>query len=151
MVSGRATFNINTTVTVTALVPLTTTAMATKYTIRVANLSLPLGIGKAQRSVHAALDGAQYEFLLDQMKKLLLSGIAALLLATGTAHAAEVMLKLQKEDGEIFMTIMDIQESCPEGTKALFDEANKKNQPVIIRIENKRYEVLEVLCIGKQK
>jgi len=80
----------------------------------------------------------------------LITGIAVLL-ATGTAHAAEVMLKLQKEDGEIFMTIMDIQESCPEGTKALFDEANKKNQPVIIRVENKRYEVLEVFCIGKQK
>ena len=85
------------------------------------------------------------------MKKLFLTGIAALLLATGTAHATGVMLKLKRENGEIFMTLMDIQERCPEDTQTMFDEANKKNQPVIIRVENKRYEVLEVFCIGKQK
>jgi hypothetical protein len=81
----------------------------------------------------------------------LLAGIAVLFLATGTAHAETVMLKLQKESGEIFMTIMDIREKCPDETQAMFDEANKKNQPVIIHIENNRYEVLEVFCIGKPK
>jgi len=34
---------------------------------------------------------------------------------------------------------------------AMFDEANKKDIPVIIRIDNKRYEILEVFCIGQQK
>jgi hypothetical protein len=72
-------------------------------------------------------------------------------MALRPAQASSVMLKLQKESGEIFMTMMDIQESCPEGTRALFDEANKKSQPVIIRVGDKRYEVLEVFCIGKQK
>jgi hypothetical protein len=47
-------------------------------------------------------------------------------MALRPAHADYVMLKLQKNSGEIFMTMMDIQEKCPEGTQALFDEANKK-------------------------
>jgi hypothetical protein len=47
----------------------------------------------------------------------LLAGIAVLFLATGTAHAETVMLKLQKESGEIFMTIMDIREKCPDETQ----------------------------------
>ena len=39
-------------------------------------------------AVHAAQDGARYEFLLDQMKKLFLTGIAVLL-AISAAYAAD--------------------------------------------------------------
>jgi len=85
------------------------------------------------------------------MKRFLLTGIAALLLATGAAHADSVLLKLKTDSGQIFVTPMDIQERCPEETMAMFDEANKKDIPVIIRIDNKRYEILEVFCIGQQK
>jgi hypothetical protein len=78
--------------------------------------------------------------------------IAALVfMALRPAHADSVLLKLKTDSGQIFVTPMDIQERCPEETMAMFDEANKKDIPVIIRIDNKRYEILEVVCIGQQK
>ena len=57
-------------------------------------VSFPLEKGTSTKqgviAVHAAPDGARYQrtkqFLLE-MKKLLLTGVAVLLLATGTAHA----------------------------------------------------------------
>ena len=81
-----------------------------------------------------------------------ITGIAALsVLSASAVHADSVLLKLKTDSGQIFVTPMDIQERCPEETMAMFDEANKKDIPVIIRIDNKRYEILEVFCIGQQK
>jgi hypothetical protein len=45
---------------------------------------------------------------------------------------------------------MEIRERCPEETMAMFDEANKKDVPMTIRIDDERYEILEIFCIGQR-
>jgi hypothetical protein len=63
-----------------------------------------------------------------QALKIALIGATIIMLAEGSSIAATITVQAPDVEGRVFV-----------------------DQPVIIRIENNRYEVLEVFCIGKPK
>jgi|SRR5262249_9956903 hypothetical protein len=92
------------------------------------------------------------------MKKLLLAGVAALFLATGTAHAQEldihsgenlVMLLLEKVDGEKHMVALNTQENCFTVLEVI-EARTKVNKEtwLTLRGQEKPERVLNVICTG---
>jgi len=86
------------------------------------------------------------------MKAAIIAGCVVLSVqcAAPGAHADPVMLFLKpyKADGPTTATILDIREKCPDETMPMFDRASPDN-PVWIRLGNKEYEILRVMCLGR--
>jgi len=91
------------------------------------------------------------------MKKLFLSGIAALLLATGAAHAQEldihrgenmVMLLLEKGDGQKYVGMLSTQETCADVMMVIEARTRAGKETWMTWVQGKPERILNVICVG---
>jgi hypothetical protein len=80
------------------------------------------------------------------VKRLFLTGVAVLFLVTGAAHADDVFLFLEKENGEKYVTFLSVQEKCAD-LLALYEERREAGKETWMNWTGAKSErVLNVMC-----
>jgi hypothetical protein len=89
--------------------------------------------------------------------KLLLTGIAALLLATGAARTQEVdihhgenivMLLLEKADGQKYVSMLNTRETCADVLAVIEARSRAGKQTWMTLAQGKPERILNVICPG---